>query len=388
MDKKKVIVTFCEAGQGHIVTAEAIADSLEKKYADKIEVERAYIFRDSNDKDLQSYEKFAINEVKRANRNKFHLRMQLFAMKLFGEQGTLKLSFNVAFRKVKNKLIKIFEDKKADAIVSTYFAPYHISCCAKAKGKVDSLIVGYDPDHNVHGWWDRRGDIFITNNPDATKEAVEIRKFNKDTVKTVNFIARQKIVDCNESKDFFRKKYNIPQDKFAVILADGAYAAAKLEDFTDELLKTTLPITIIPVCGKNEKLLAKYTTLKDKMPENITLMPQPFLSDIHEYYKACDLFITKAGPNAITDCVFMNTPIMTNFYSGEIEKTSSNLFTNTYKAGVYCPDKKKARELVESYINNPKLLEEYVKNTYQIDKNKNGADEIADIIAENLGVKN
>lgn len=387
MDKKKVIVTFCEAGQGHIVTAEAIADSLEKKYSDKIDVERAYIFRDSKDKDLQNYEKFAINEVKKSNRNKFHLGAQLVAMKIFGEQGTLKLSFSIAFRKVKKKLIEYFSKKNADAIVSTYFAPYHISCCAKAKGKVNSLIVAYDPDHNVHGWWDRRGDVFITNNPDATKEAIKVRKFKEEKVKTVNFIARQKIIECNEDKEFFRKKYNIPQDKFAVILADGAYAAAKLESFTDELLKIDLPITIIPVCGKNEKLLEKYNAIKDNLPDNITLMPQPFLTDIHEYYKACDLFVTKAGPNAITDCVFMHTPILTNFYSGEIEKTSNKLFTETYKTGVYCPDKHKARELIESYIKKPKLLEEYIKNTNQIDKNKNGADEIADIIAQNLGIK-
>lgn len=387
MDKKKVIVTFCEAGQGHIVTAEAIADSLEKKYSDKIDVERAYIFRDSKDKDLQNYEKFAINEVKKSNRNKFHLGAQLVAMKIFGEQGTLKLSFSVAFRKVKKKLIEYFSKKNADAIVSTYFAPYHISCCAKAKGKVNSLIVAYDPDHNVHGWWDRRGDVFITNNPDATKEAINVRKFKEEKVKTVNFIARQKIIECNEDKEYFRKKYNIPQDKFAVILADGAYAAAKLESFTDELLKIDLPITIIPVCGKNEKLLEKYNAIKDNLPDNITLMPQPFLTDIHEYYKACDLFVTKAGPNAITDCVFMHTPILTNFYSGEIEKTSNKLFTETYRTGVYCPDKHKARELIESYIKKPKLLEEYIKNTNQIDKNKNGADEIADIIAQNLGIK-
>ena len=47
MKKKKVVVTFCEAGQGHIVTAQSIAESLEKKYGDKVDVVRDYIFRDS-----------------------------------------------------------------------------------------------------------------------------------------------------------------------------------------------------------------------------------------------------------------------------------------------------------------------------------------------------
>jgi len=385
MDKKKVIVTFCEAGQGHIVTAEAIAESLEKKYGDKIDVERSYVFRDSNDKDLQNYEKFAIKEVKRANKNKLHLGLQLLAMKVFGEQGTLRLSFNTVFRKIKNKLIKVFKDKNADAIVSTYFVPYHIACCGKKKKAFSSLVVAYDPDHNVHGWWDKRGDLFITNNPDATQEALK-KKFKPEIVKTVDFIARQQIINCNGSKNFYKEKLGIPKDKFSVILSDGAYAAAKLEDFTDELLKTDLPITIVPVCGKNEKLLNKYNELKDKVKENITLLPQPFLTNIEEFYTACDLFITKAGPNAITDCVFMHTPIMTNFYSGEIEKKSNKLFTETYKTGLYCPDKVKAREKVEEFIKNPTLLDEYIKNTYKIDKNKNGADEIADIIAESLNI--
>ena len=65
--------------------------------------------------------------------------MQLVSMKIFGEQGTLKLSFNTVFRKVKNKIISLYEKKNPDAIVSTYFAPYHIACCAKAKNKINTL---------------------------------------------------------------------------------------------------------------------------------------------------------------------------------------------------------------------------------------------------------
>ena len=385
MKKKKVVVTFCEAGQGHIVTAQSIAESLEKKYSDTIDVIRDYIFRDSKDKALIKYEKFSIKEVYRANNNRLHLASQLIAMKVFGEKSSLAFVYNTVFHKIKKKLIEKFIKMDADMIVSTYFVPYHIACCAKKKGLISSQVVAYDPDHNVHGWWDRRGDIFIVNNPFARQEAIEKKKFNPAIVKTVNFMTRQQIIDANESKSFYRQKLGIPQDKFAVILADGAYAAARLEEFTDELLKTDFPITIIPVCGKNKKIYDKYTSLKEVKP-NITFMPVPFLTNIEEYYKACDLFVTKAGPNAITDCVFMGTPIMTNFYSGEIEKKSSELFTNYYKVGVYEPNKVKARKLIEKYIQNPKLLESYIKNTHQLDKTKNGADEIADIIAESLGI--
>ncbi len=385
MDKKKVLVTFCEAGQGHIVTAEAIAESLERKYGDKIDVERCYVFRDSPDKSMQKYEQFAINEVKLANKHKTHLRAQLLAMKIFGEQNSLKFVFSTVFRKVKRGLIKLYEEKNPDAIISTYFATHHIACVGKKKGKYNSQVIAYNPDHNTHGWWDRTGDLFIVNNPYALNEAKDIRHIKN--VKEVSFITRECVVNANESKEFYRKKYNLPMNKFTVVLADGAYAKAKLNDFTKELLKTTLPITIIPICGKNEKLYNEYLELQKSVPENITFLPQPFVPNLPEILCASDLYITKAGPNAITDCVFMHTPIMTNFYSGEIEKTSSKLFTEIYKMGVYCPDKKKARELVESYIQNPSLLDEYRKNTYKINKFDNGADAIADIVAHQLGIE-
>mgnify|MGYP004636730295 CR=1 FL=1 len=385
MDKKKVVISFCEAGQGHIVTAQSIAESLESKYGDKIEVVRDYVYRDSGDKVLIDHEKYLVKEVRRANKNRFHLVTQLILMKVFGEKFTINLVYNVAFGRIKRRLISHFAKLNADMLVSTHYECYYFACCAKQKGLINSLVVNYNPDHNVHGWWDRRGDIFIVNNPFAEQEAIEKKHFDKNRVKRVNFMARKQIVKANESKDFYREKLGIPKDKFAVLLSDGGYAAAKLEEFTDELLKTDEEITIIPVCGKNEKLLEKYKSLSEVKP-NITFMPVPFLTNIEEYYAASDILITKAGPNAITDCVFMGTPIMTNFYSGEIEKTSSNLFTEYYKTGIYEPDAVEARKKIEEYVKNPHLLDEYRKNTKQLDKHKNGADEIADIVAEALGV--
>ncbi len=384
MEKKKVIVQFLEAGQGHIVTAEAIAECLERKYSDKIEVVRDYIFRDSGDKDMEKYEQFSINEVYKANKNKNHLRRQMVLMKLFGEQFSLKFVYSTVFKKVRNKLIKHMQEQNPDMFVSTYFMPYHAGIVGKKKGKIKADIVAYNPDHNTHGWWDRKGDIFITNNSKATEEAVKIRKMKAENVKTVNFMARQIVLDTNESKEFYRNKYNIPQDKVCVLLADGAYAAARLEEYTDALLNSNEPLTIMPLCGKNEKLLEKYTNMAKNVKPNITLIPLPFMQEIPEVYKASDILITKAGPNAITDCVFMGTPVLINFHTGSIEETTCNLFSNEFKCGIYEPNVNKAVELIEGWTRDRTTLNELTKNTSVLDKRKNGAEEIADMLAKRL----
>ena len=381
--KKRIVVTFVEAGQGHIVTAEAICESLEKLYGDEIEVIRDWIFRADNDKDLIAHEQFLINDVKYANKHKGHLDMQFAFMKTFTEQGTLKFVYKNIFGNVYKKCIKHLENLHPDIVISTHFEPafFGIEACKKNKNNKWLNII-YDPDHCVHGWWDNRADLFITNNSVASKEAVEEKRFAPSQLRQVNFLLRTQIQNFNMTKQECRKKHNIPQNKFAVVLADGAYASANLESFTKELLKTEKPLTIIAIAGRNEKLYNKLCQITAEVPKNIKLIPLPFMTNVEEIYCASDLFITKAGPNAITDAMFVHTPIMTNFYSGPIEKASNELFTKFYKTGVYIKDKKKARLFVEECVDNPDVLSEYKQNTLQFDKTKNGADEIAKIVFE------
>lgn len=384
MKKKKVVIQFMEAGHGHIVTAEAIAECLEKKYSDQLEIVRDYVFRDSKDKDLQKYGKFTISDVKKSHANKMHLGFQLLCMKVFGGQFSLGFTYSTVFKKVRDKLIEHMAEQNADMFVSTHFMTLHTGVVGKKDGKFSSDIVAYNPDHNTHGWWDNNADLFITNNKEATKEAIEEREMDPNKVKTVNFMARKVVLDANETKEYYREKHGIPKDKFTVVLADGAYAEAKLEEYTNALLNSDKELTIIPICGKNERLYKKYRKKMTKVNPNITLIPLPFINHVPEIYKCADVFVTKAGPNAITDAVFMGVPCLINFYSAEIEKTTCNLFTENYKCAVYEPNVKKAVKLIEDWTENRTDLDHLAENTKVLDKNKNGAEEIADIIAERL----
>ena len=58
-----VLVTYVEAGLGHIVSAQAISDALKKKYADKLEIRDKYVMRDSGNDLLIKQEQFMIKSV-------------------------------------------------------------------------------------------------------------------------------------------------------------------------------------------------------------------------------------------------------------------------------------------------------------------------------------
>ena len=382
MRKPRVIISYIEAGMGHIVSAKAISESLKKKYADQLEIYDLYLGKEN--KVLEKYEKDLVNNVKSANKNAFYSYFQFFCMDFFGRENTLKLAHGTVFNEAKKEMSKVFAKYRPDCIVTTHFSPNYVALELRDKYFNNMIVATYNPDPNVHGWWDNRCDLFFVNNSQAKKQAIDKNKFLPLNVRQVHPTARESIVNCNLTKQECRQKHNLPADNFTIILADGAYATSKLKEYTNEFCKIKKPLTLLVIAGKNEKVKAYFEKKKAKLPPNITMNVYGFVENIQELYCASDVFFTKAGPNAIQDCIFMKTPVMVNFYASPVEEFTNKLYIKQYKCGETILDKFKARKKVEKWIDHPALLDEYRKNCDKLDKTKNGADEIADEIYRSL----
>lgn len=375
--KKKVLVTFIEAGFGHIVTAQAILEALNLKKDDEIEIVSANLFH--NHPTLKKYEDFLIKEVKSASVNPLHSRIQQLSMHIGGSKNTLNFVNKYIYKKEYSLYIEELKKISPDIIIDTHYFTSFCSVNYRDLYNPKCKVITYNPDNNVHGWWPRNVDYFIVNNSLAKEQAFE-RGFSRQQVKEVFFITRESLFKADKSKEYYREKYQIPKDKFCVKLADGAYAKAKMESFVKELSKTQLPITIVPMCGKNDKLYNKLIKFKEKVPNNVTLIPLGYVDNIEEVFKASDLFITKAGPNAVLDSVMSRVPVVINYYANGIENATNELFVKKLGCGKTIKNKIKARHFVEKCIENPRLLDKYIQNENKIDIEKNGTKEIADFV--------
>ena len=384
MAKKKIMVTFIESGFGHITSAKAISDSLKEKYSDVFDIEDCNIMKESEKS--KSFEKFLTMQTKATNKIHGYGFFVFSILETFGGQKFLRFTHKTIFKNFVNATVEALANHNPDVIVSTH---YFITFCAieyKKRHNDNCLVITYNPDNNVHPWWDNRDGIFITNNIYATSEAVHRRKFVGENCKTVNFTARNDIVECNNSKEFYREKFGIDKDTFCVIVADGGYALGKCKAVTNELLKTKKKLTIISVAGKNQKTYNYF--INKKIHDNINFIPLPFVTNIHEFYRAADVFITKAGPNSVLDCIFMHTPVIIDYYPHPIEKATKKLFVDKFKCGEYIKSPRKIRKRIEEMIDDPGILKPYIKNTYKFKKECNGANEIADIIFDAMKEKN
>ncbi|MCM1043321.1 MAG: hypothetical protein NC350_03835 [Corallococcus sp.] len=381
--KPKILVTLIEAGMGHIVSANAISEALKQKYRDKVEIIDKHILRDSDNEVLREYEKYIIKNVQLYSKSPTFGYLQYASMYLLGPQNSLKFVHSTVLKKEVRATVEEYAKIKPDVIICTHFFATHCAIMYKKECAPDVLVVSYCPDNNIHGWWDVRGDMMYTNNPMATRQAYQ-RNYKSGCVYEAFYPTRKEVMETNESKEFYRNKFGIPQDKFAVVVADGAYAMAKSESVCLSLMESDLPLTICFLAGKNEELKAKFDKLKQTVKPNITLLTFGFLSNAPELYRACDLFITKSGPNAILDSVMVNTPIIIDYCATPIEVATKNLFVKHFSCGYFMSSPSRIKKQVEKFIENPKLLDEFSASLQFFDKSKNGAEKIADDIIEML----
>ena len=384
--KPLVLIDYVEAGMGHIVTAQAISDALKEKYSDSLEIVDNYSLRDSEEECLPKYEKFLVNQVKMHSSVPGYCALQMASMHIGGTKNSLKLVHQTVFHKQTHAVIRQFKKLDPDMIVFTHYFTLYAGIEYRNKYKPSCKIVLYCPDNNVHGWWDNRVDRLYTNNPLATRDALQY-KFPKENILEVFYPTRKAVSESNETKDFYREKFGIPKDKFAVVIADGVYAKAKTKKVTYELLKSDLPLTICPIAGKNEELYNELMAIKDKTKPNITLIPFGFVKEAPQLYGACDLFITKSGPNAVLDSVMMGTPVIIDYYGSPIENATKRLFVDTKKCGPYITNFKEIRKKVEQLSQNESEMAELRENIKFFDKRINGAAQIADDIASVMQVK-
>ena len=80
----------------------------------------------------------------------------------------------------------------------------------------------------------------------------------------------------------------------------------------------------------------------------------------------------------------MGTPIIIDYCASPIERATQELFTERYFCGYHFVNPHRIRKQVETLIEEPELIEGIKETLSFFDKSKNGAEEIADDIAEIL----
>ena len=375
--KKRILVTYIEAGFGHITTANSIADAIEALHDPNIEVIRKFMF--SEDPVLRKTEKRFVKEVKIANMFPWYNRIQMAATHILGIHNSLPFVVSTIWRRVRNRYLKELEKIRPDIIIDTHYLTSFFA--TQYRDKIDShvKVVTYNPDNNVHNWWNLRVDKFIVNCRMGFDDALK-HDFDRKKLMIVPFVTRQEIMEVTEDKSYYRAKYNLPQERFTIMVAAGGYGKSGMRRVIKALMNVKQPITLIAICGTNELLYNQLQLLKNNTPDNIDLRPYEFVKKVYELNRASDMFLTKGGPNAMLDSVLMGVPVGVFYCASHIEEMSAFLFTYILNCGRFLPRANQIVEWVNSCAGDSTILDFFIRNTKAIREAGNGANDIAKFI--------
>lgn len=376
--KKRILVTYIEAGFGHIMTAHSIADAIEALNDPNIEVIREYMFSDVPV--LRRTEKQYVRDVKIANTIPWYNRIQMAATHILGIHNSLPFVVSTIFRRTRKAYLNKLKQIGPDIIIDTHYLTSFLSTQYRDKIDPHVKVVTYDPDNNVHNWWNIRVDKFIVNCRMAFDDALK-HDFERNKLLIVPFVARKEVMEVTEDKSFFRAKYDLPQDRFTVMVAAGGYGKSGMGRVINALVRNVKqPITLVAICGTNKWLYNRLQKLKQKLPSQIDLRPYKFVQSVYELNRASDIFLTKGGPNAMLDSVLMGVPVGVFYCASNIEYMSAYQFTFVLNCGRFLPRARHIVEWVNSCAMNPTILDFFIHNTQVVRDAGNGAKNIAEFI--------
>ncbi len=353
--KPRVIFPFTEAGLGHIMPLMALADKFEELYGDRVEVVRSNFFSETGDEGLKAFEEMLCNTVVRANKSALFGFFMTFSMDFWGVQISTGATMRHCKAGARKRGIAHMEELAPDLVVSTHWATNYYAEHLDPK----PLTAMYCPDAEMNPLFCYDCDLAMVST-DTGFEAARKKyshRFNENNLRRVPYIIRNEAFNLPRDKRELRRRLGIPEDKFTVLLAEGGYGIGKMEEICEIVLERDLPVTIIPVCGKNTELYEKSLTLKSA--GKTTFVPVSFTERMLEYEAASDLFCGKSGANIIAETCFFGVPQIITHYATNIEQHIGEYYIETVGSALKIFDAEKTVNQIEEYLSDPAKLEPY-----------------------------
>lgn len=375
MTVKKISVLFpyVEAGFGHIMPMKAIEETFTKKYGDRVEIVSSLFFTETDDPHLMRYEQMISRQVKAYNRVPPFGFLATTSCELFGTKLSTFASMQAVAPFAYQKGVEHMKTLAPDVVISTHWATNYYASRLENK----PMTIMYCPDAQLNKLFEYPCDLLLISMPSGYEKALKKRQYTEQNLRLVPFFIRNEAFEiARRDKAALRRELGLPEDKFTVVLAEGGYGIGKLEEMSRLLIKEHTPMTVLAMCGTNEKLYQELSALEST--DEVTFRPYPFTEKILEIEAAADIFCGKSG-NILAEPTFFGVPSMVTHYANSIEQNIAEHYIQTVGCAIKEFSSENAVRMLKRFAAHPEELAPYRDAALAYHEHF-GTDQAADII--------
>jgi 1,2-diacylglycerol 3-beta-galactosyltransferase len=129
------------------------------------------------------------------------------------------------------------------------------------------------------------------------------------------FYAEQK-----ESRAAIRQQLGLDLQLPTAIVLFGGYGSNVIYEIAEQISAAHLPLQMIVVCGKNEKLAERLRAQRWSIPMHVV----GFTGEVNRLMRAADFLIGKPGPGSIAEAMISGLPVLVECNSSTLPQERYN----------------------------------------------------------------
>lgn len=223
----------------------------------------------------------------------------------------LQTTIRIFHRPMRKLLADHFRKQPADLMVSVI--PHFNREIAEAwnscyPGRPFVTIITDLADFPPHFWIEPiKSQYVICGTERALEQARQIGKDRSHIFATSGMILRPDFYQPdNTDPVVLRNELNLRPDLTTGMLLFGGFGSKVMYDIVDRLEAAALPLQLIVICGRNEKLAKKFRACTWKMPVHVV----GFTKEVHRLMRAADFLIGKPGPGSVAEAMVRHLPVI------------------------------------------------------------------------------
>jgi len=162
------------------------------------------------------------------------------------------------------------------------------------------------------------------------------------------------IVAAREDSSAVRRRLGLEPGLPVVLLVSGAEGMGELCRISKAVADSGVPAQLVIVTGRNERLQARLTAETWRLPVRVV----GFVPNMHEWMRAANLLVTKAGPSTISEALVMGLPMVLSGALPGQERPNVDYIVPA-GAGVWAPAPERVAMVVRELLlpGNPRLAQ-------------------------------
>ena len=299
---RRLLLLFSDTGGGHRSTACAVAQTLQDLYGEQARVELVDALAD--------YAPWPFNRLDDLYPYMVRLRGWPWAAgyRLSDGPHRVEVLTRGCWPWVRPALLRLLHDHPADVIVSCHPLLNHLTLRTLIQTRARTTLITLVTDlATAHAFW------FVPEIPrclvptGGSRQRALARGLPAERILVTGLpVSPRFVMAAQEDPRAVRRRLGLEPDQPVVLLISGAEGMGPLRRLCQGVADSGVRAQLVAVAGRNERLRARLAAEAWPLPARV----EGFVHNMHEWMRAADLLVTKAGPSTISEALVVGLPMV------------------------------------------------------------------------------